>query len=350
MTAPLKIATAGTGYFSRFHYNGWQRMAQAGDVAHAALCNRTEETGREFAGRYDISEVYTDFATMLDETKPDLVDIITPPVTHSQYVRAAVERGVAVICQKPFTPGYSEAAELVEFISAKQGRVFIHEDFRFQPWYGTIKSMLDDGAVGEPYQMTFWLRPGDGQGPDAYLSRQPYFRQMPRFLVHETAIHLVDTFRYLFGEVTSVYADLARRNPVIQGEDSGHILFEFSNGRRGVFDGNRLSDHPADNRRLTMGELRLEGSDGTLTLDGYGVIRHRAFGSNDWRTVDYQWDDIDYGGDCVYRTNKHIVDHIRMGTPVSNMAADYLINLRIEAAIYQSAESARKIDLAGFSP
>ena len=30
---------------------------------------------------------------------------------------------------------------------------------------------------------------GDGQGPRAYLDRQPYFQQMPRFLIHETAIH-----------------------------------------------------------------------------------------------------------------------------------------------------------------
>ena len=35
--------------------------------------------------------------------------------------------------------------------------------------------------------------PGDGQGPDAYLARQPYFQAMERFLVHETAIHLIDT-------------------------------------------------------------------------------------------------------------------------------------------------------------
>ena len=36
----------------------------------------------------------------------------------------------------------------------------------------------------------------------AYLERQPYFQTMPRFLVHETAIHLVDVFRFLLGEIS----------------------------------------------------------------------------------------------------------------------------------------------------
>ena len=350
MTEPLRVATVGTGYFSQFHYNGWRRMAAEGVVDLVGVCNRTVENAQAFAERYGIAAVYSDFAQMLDACKPDLVDIITPPVTHGEYVRAAIARGAAVICQKPFTPDYRQAADLVADIDAAGGRVFIHEDFRFQPWYGTIKTLVDDGAVGDPYQVTFWLRPGDGQGPEAYLNRQPYFQQMPRFLIHETAIHLIDTFRYLFGAVDSVYADLVRLNPVIAGEDAGLILFDFANGRRGVFDGNRLADHPADNRRLTMGELRLEGSGGTLTLDGDGTIRRRSFGANDWQAVAYDWSDTDYGGDCVYRTNRHVVDHLRDGTPAVNTAREYLTNLRIEAAVYASAESARKIDLSGFSP
>ena len=177
------------------------------------------------------------------------------------------------------------------------------------------------------------------------MGRQPYFQKMPRFLVHETAIHLIDTFRFLFGDVTSVYAQLARLNPVIAGEDAGLILFNFANGRRGVFDGNRLVDHAADNRRLTMGEMRIEGSAGVLTLDGYGTLRLRRFETNEPETVPYEWNDIDYAGDCVYLTNKHVVDHLLTGSPVMNAAAEYLTNLRIEAAVYQSSDTGTRIEL-----
>lgn len=345
MKEPLRVAIAGAGYFARFHHEAWRRMAEAGSVDVVGVCDKVRDRAEACAQGLVATAAHVDFEAMLDDTRPDLVDIVTPPPTHASFVRAAVRRGAAVICQKPFTPCLADAERLVADIGAAGGRVYVHENFRFQPWYRVLKSLLTDGVVGEPYQVSFRLRPGDGQGPDAYLERQPYFQSMPRFLVHETAIHLIDTFRFLFGEVTAVYARLDRLNPAIAGEDAGIVLFDFARGARGVFDGNRLSDHPAENRRLTMGEMCIEGAKGTLTLDGYGTIRHRRFGCNDWEVVEYEWQDTGYAGDCVYLTSRHVVEHLVTGTPVSNEAAAYLANLRIEEAVYRSAERGAKIDI-----
>ena len=46
------------------------------------------------------------------------------------------------------------------------------------------------------------------------------------------------------------------------------------------YTGNRLADHKAENRRLTMGEMMIEGSDGTLRLDGDGALWLRSHGKN----------------------------------------------------------------------
>jgi len=56
-------------------------------------------------------------------------------------------------------------------------------------------------------------------------------------LVHETAIHFIDTFRFLLGEVSGVTARLRRMNPHIVGEDAGIIMFEFAAGQTGLFGG-----------------------------------------------------------------------------------------------------------------
>ncbi len=345
MTGRLRVATVGTGYFSQFHYNAWQRLAGAGEIELVGICGLDRPAVETLARRFGTAAAHDEFTAMLDTVDADLVDIITPPETHAEFVRAALERGHAAICQKPFTPDLATARALVAEIERRAGRVFVHENFRFQPWYPKLKSLLDAGAIGTPYQVSFRLRPGDGQGPDAYLDRQPYFQTMPRFLIHETAIHLIDTFRFLFGEITSLQAQLGRLNPVIAGEDAGLVLFEFEAGRRGLFDGNRLADHAAENRRLTMGEMLLEGSAGTLALDGDGRIRRRSHGSNDWEEIDFEWQDLDFGGDCVYLTIRHIVEHLRDGSLVMNAAADYLVNLEIEDAIYRSAEAGRRIEL-----
>ena len=340
MTDRIRVATVGAGYFSQFQYEAWTRMPDAEVVA---VCNRTRENGQEIASAYGIPEVFTDFAEMLDKTAPDLVDIITPPVTHLDYIREAATRRVAMICQKPFCATLAEAEQACAAAAATGTALIIHENFRFQPWYAEAKRRLDAGDLGEPYEVTFRLRPGDGQGPEAYLDRQPYFQQMERFLVHETAIHLIDTFRYLMGEVDEVYARLRRLNPVIAGEDAGLILFDFAAGTRGVFDGNRLVDHAADNRRLTMGEMLLEGSDGVLRLDGDGRLFLRRRGVNDEAEVLYDWENRGFGGDCVYRLQRHAVDHLLGRGPVMNTGAEYLRNLRIEEAVYESDRTGTRI-------
>lgn len=334
-----RLCIAGTGFFSQFHYEAWSRL----DVEVVGICSLDREAAERIAADFTAAAVFEDFRQMLEVEKPGLVDIVTPPPTHLEFVTACVEKGIPAICQKPFCGGI-EGAEKAAKLAADAGvPVIVHENFRFQPWFEETARVLKDGTLGDIYQGTFRLRPGDGQGPDAYLARQPYFQQMPRLLVHETLVHLIDVFRYLFGEVAEVSADLRKLNPVIAGEDAGIIILTFENGRRTVIDGNRLADHAAKNRRLVMGEMLVEGSAGVLRLDGDAHLYRRAFGSNDEEPVAYEWHDNGYAGDCVYRLNRHVLECLDRGETPMNTAADYLANLRIVEAVYRSAAEGRRV-------
>lgn len=333
MSQPVRVATVGTGYFAQFHHEAWARMD---DVELAAVVSLDAQAARETADTYGAPVASTDTRDMLDGVRPDLLDIIAPPPAHLDLIRLAARMGIDVICQKPFCGGLEDARKAVSIAQDAGIKLVVHENFRFQPWHRELKRLLDDEEIGDPYQVTFRLRPGDGQGEDAYLDRQPYFQTMERFLVHETAIHLVDVFRYLFGDVTRVFASLAKLNPVIAGEDAGLILFDFESGPRGLFDGNRLADHIARNRRLTMGDMWIEGSDGTLRLDGEGRLFVRNHGSNDEVEFTYAWKEQGFAGDCVYALQRHVIDHLTTGSALMNTGADYLANLEIEEAIYAS--------------
>ena len=341
-TAPLRVATVGTGYFSQFHYEAWSRIEEARLVA---LCSLDPEQANAVAGRYGVPAVHQDLTTMLDEARPDLLDIITPPETHKAMVAAAAARGIPVICQKPLAPTLAEADAIVDLAEAADILLVVHENFRFMPWFRQARRVIEEGRLGEPHSVHFRMRPGDGQGPRAYLDRQPYFQIMERFLIHETGIHFIDSFRYLLGEMTSVYAQLRRINPAIAGEDAGYAVFTFESGATGLLDGNRLNDHRADNCRLTMGEMHLEGSGGVLRLDGFGGLWWKPHGEAEVRE-DYAWESRGFGGDCVYRLQHHVVEHLLRGSPLVNTGRDYLTNLRIEEAIYDSNRTGRRIDLA----
>jgi len=343
LTKRLRVAVTGTGYFSQFHFDAWSRCPE---VDLVGVCSLDAEAAVEIGAKYEMP-VFDDAAAMLDAVKPDLFDIITPPPTHLAMIGEAADRGIDAVCQKPFCGSLEFAREAAARIEKSNISVAAHENFRFQPWYAAIASELQAACLGRLYQATFRLRPGDGQGADAYMERQPYFQKMDRFLVHETAVHYIDVFRSLFGEAKSVFADLRRLNPQIAGEDSGVIMLDFEDGLRGVIDGNRLSDHKAANRRLTMGEMLIEGEKGVLSLDGDANIRFRAHGSDEEVTIDYDWTDHGLGGDCVYRFTRHVVDHHCHGAPLQNSAADYLTNLEIEEAAYASDAEGRRIRLRG---
>ena len=336
----IRVAVIGAGYFGQFHYDAWKRMDGCELVAACAL-----EGAEEAAAEHGIPGAFNNIDDMLRTAKPDLVDITTPPSTHLDLIRKCADQAKWIICQKPFCGDRAGAEAAVEFAQERRIRLAVHENFRFQPWYREINSLLKRGVIGQVYQAVFRLRPGDGQGPDAYLARQPYFQTMPRFLVHETGIHWIDTFRYLLGEVTLVNADLRRLNPAIAGEDAGIIQLAFDNGVRAVLDANRLSDHAARNRRLTMGEMEIEGSTGSIRLDGDGTIRVRAHGDNGWETNAYDWNDHQFGGDCVYLTNKAILNAFQSGQPAETEAEAYLRNIHLEEAAYQSHAERRWIDV-----
>ncbi len=345
--AGLRILGVGAGYFSQFQYQGWRNIADANCVA---IVNRNEAKARTLAAHYDIPAVYGDLDTALDAVKPDLVDLITPPETHRAFVAMTTAHGIPTICQKPFGTSYADALAITELAERARVPLIIHENFRWQPWCREARRLIDAGTLGTLHAVAFRLRPGDGQGPHAYLDRQPYFQQMPRFLVRETAIHLIDTFRFLMGEVTAVTACLRRINPVIVGEDAGYIVFEYASGATGLFDGNRLNDHVAGNPRRTMGEAWIEGSAGVLRLDGDAGLWWKPHQRPEVAHPYDRGPDDTFGGGACEWMQRHVVAHFLVGTPLENTARDYLANLRVQEAVYRSATEGRRVALDPFDP
>ena len=344
MKPKLKGVCIGAGYFSHFQYEAWSRIPE---VEIAAFSNRDAERAAEIQQKFGITRCYADWREMLDAEKPDFLDIITPPPTHAEICAEAAKRGIHIICQKPLAPTLNEAREIVANASAGGVRLMVHENFRFQPWHRELKRQLDAGAIGEVFSLSFRSRMGDGWGPDAYLPRQPYFRDYPRLLVYETGLHFIDTFRYLAGDITRVTAWLRKLNPVIQGEDCGLLVFEFANGAVGQWDANRYNEPacPLPEARYTFGEFLIEGSTGSLRLHLDGRITLKPLG-RDETEIQYTHERRGFAGDCVFATQRHFIDRLRDGQPFETSGEDYLITTAIQEAAYESALTKQPVNTA----
>lgn len=338
--ARLKVAGVGAGYFSRFHYDAWSRID---DVELVGICDldraKAQALCDEFGGR-----VYDDIDAMIDAEAPDLVDLITPPPTHLDLCRRIAGRGVNLICQKPLAPSFVEARALVESVSKAGVRFAVHENWRFQPWYREIKRLLDGGAIGSLHSIYFRSRMGDGWGDDAYLNRQPYFRDYPRLLVYENGVHFIDTFRYLVGEVSEVYARMRKLNPVIQGEDRCTVIFAFENGAEALWDANRYNESNQPNPRYTFGECLVEGDGGSIRLYSDGTLTVQKLGEPE-APHDYAHQDRGFAGDCAFFFCRHAVEALLSGAPFETGGEDYLKTLAVQEAIYRSADENRVVTL-----
>lgn len=341
MQAKLKGVAIGAGYFSQFQYEAWKRIPE---VEITALCNSNEGRAKNIMNAYGVKNHYTDYKEMILQEKPDFVDIITPPETHFEMCKFAADHGVHIICQKPLAPTFKESKRIVDYVATKGVRFVVHENFRFQPWHREIKKVIDNDDLGTLFNLNFRSRMGDGWADDAYMSRQPYFRDYKKLLIYETGVHFIDTFRYHAGEVKSTYTILKKLNPVIKGEDSGLMILNFENDATAVWDANRFNENNFKKSRYTFGEYLVEGSKGSLRLYADGKMTIQKLGASEKEHA-YKHNDIGFAGDCCYIFQRDFIDKMISGETFETNGESYLKTLLVQEAVYKSAKTNKPVFL-----
>ena len=325
---PLRGTMIGAGYFAAFQAEAWNRLPSAEIVA---VADAAPGKAAGFASRFNIPRAYQNADEMLDVEKPHFVDIVTRPEAHLPLTKLAAARGIHVICQKPMAPSMADCVAMCEACERAGVRLLVHENWRWQPWYRELKRLLADGVIGKPFQFSFFWRTGDGRGPDAYPA-QPYFRQMPRLMIYESLVHILDTFRFLGGEMQVQSCQTARLNPAIVGEDYALIVTRFQSGAVGLIDANRFTGPvPAP---VAMGTCIVEGTDGVLRVSPTGEMFLTRAGGTEER---FPFTPLSegYKGDSVYATQAHLFDALQSGVPAESEGRDYLRTVALVEACYE---------------
>src|SRR5262249_36609915 len=99
--------------------------------------------------KYTGVETYSDYDAMLRELDLDAVLIATPSKTHAGMARAALDRGLHVFCEKPFTLNVQDAAELTGLAREKGVVTQVGYHNRFVGAFAEVKRLLDAGAIGK---------------------------------------------------------------------------------------------------------------------------------------------------------------------------------------------------------
>lgn len=99
--------------------------------------------------KYTGVATFGDLAKMLDETRPDALVVATPSRLHEPMVRAAIDRGIHVFCEKPFTLSSTEGASLAEDAAAKGLITQVGYHNRFVGTFAEVKRLLEREVIGD---------------------------------------------------------------------------------------------------------------------------------------------------------------------------------------------------------
>lgn len=328
MRSILRGGIIGCGFFAGRHIEGWRRIPEVEIVAAAdPRLDRAEQFARNG---------YRSADEMFDREPLDFVDIVTRVETHLPLVRLAVERKIPIICQKPIATGWLTALEIVDTAESAGVPLMIHENWRWQAWYRAAHEMIVRGDIGRPIGYGFRTRTRDGVG-DAPYARQPYFRQLRRLLIDETLVHHMDTARFLFGEINSVYAQASRRNPNVVAEDQAILLLTHEDAVHGWIDGHRFLDPVPDGP--AMGDALFDGERGTISILATGdVYLNSALAWKNEVTAGYR-------GDSVRATQAHFIECLANGAAFESGGRTYLRTFAAVEAAYRSVADARCVSL-----
>lgn len=331
----FRIGVVGAGAWSHNQLEAWSRVREARVVA---LCDRDAARRIAAVERFEVPLAFQDAAAMLDEAELDALDICARPSSHAELVRLAAERGLPVLCQKPFCTSLEEAEAVVEHCREAGVRLMINENYRWQPWYRKAKEVLASGIIGEPFFAL--LQERSRLSLPKFDHPQRYLAEMPRLIVYEVGVHYLDVMRFLFGEPETIYARLQRVSPHVQGEDVEAIVLGYPRLTAAItssfasvpvpFGGAEVADP------LQPPRFEIDGELGTLAVRGESLDVYSDAGRWSYEIAD-GWSES-FAGPL-----RHFVECLRTGEGFETSGVDTLKTLGLVYAAYQSAEAGQVV-------
>lgn len=330
----------GAGAWSELQLNAWAGVENAEIVA---LCDRHPERREPVVSRFNIPQSFDNFESMLNEADLDFVDICTRPYSHARLTILAADRGLPVLCQKPFCTSMEQAKAVVELCDKAGVRLMINENWRWQAWHRKAKELLDSGALGRPFlaSISWRLR----MTLPAFDHSQGYLAKMPRLIAYEMGVHYLDTCRYLFGEPDSVFARLHHVSPYTEGEDVQVLsvgykdmtcVIDTSWASVEVPGVDMLEENPDT---WSPSRFKIDGTEGTLILQVDRSLQLVA------ETGRRQWQ---FPSETIHRSlvaaQQHFIDCLESGAEFETSGSETLKTMALVYACYRSAEESRPVD------
>ena len=213
-----KIGVIGLGCISqKTHLPLWASMKDKVEVT--AICDVDQKKLLQASNTFGIHKTYQNPIEMLESESLDLVDVCTPPLSHTSLCLAALNAGVNCMVEKPPTVTLKDFKALRQSASSKGAHLFVIHNYSYVPVIRKARELLCKGEIGEIFQVNVQL--SATMDPE-YKNPQFWAHNLPGGLFGETAPHpcyLLSEF--LPGDIIEVKSQTLRRSnyPFLAGDE-----------------------------------------------------------------------------------------------------------------------------------
>ena len=249
-----RFALLGAGFIGSVHA---RNLAENPQVEFVSVYDAAADRAAAIAGQYGAKA-----AASVDEAIDgvDAVFIASSTNTHAANLKAAVDAGVAALCEKPIDLSLERAREVVEY--AKGAKVMVNFNRRFDPDHAELKRIVDAGGVGKVELVQLTSR-GPEVPPLEYV-------KVSGGQMRDQTVHFFDLARWIAGadpvEVFAAGSALADpRLADYDDVDTSVCVLKMPDGALVQIDNNRRTGYGYDERIEALGSTGLVES-----------MRHRA--------------------------------------------------------------------------
>ena len=260
--SPRTVGIIGLG-FGRAHIPAFQ--AHGCEVV--AVCQRDQTAARAVAKRYGVPRVFERWEQMLEQARPDIVVIATPPVLHQEIALEAFGVGCHVLCEKPLAMNASECRAMIEAATRGKRVGMTGFNWRYPAAMQRFHAMVEAGALGRLFHVNLrWMgsRWADEAAPATWRMDRA---QAGHGAMGDMGVHAIDIVRWHFGEFAAVSAQagIAYPSKTVPGvgkatdaEDYCDVTARLASGALVAFTISRAA------RAMNQQTIEAYGSEGAL--------------------------------------------------------------------------------------
>lgn len=223
----LKVAILGCGKIADAHASQIQRIKGCEMVG---VCDQEPLMARQLYERFPVKRYFSNLDDLLNDAKPDVIHITTPPASHFDIAKVCLERGCHVYVEKPLTLNTEHTEILIALANEKRLKLTVGHDDQFSHVARRMRDLVMSGYLGGPpvhMESYFCYELGQTYARALFGDQQHWVRRLPGKLLHNIISHgIARIAEFLPGDSPEVRA-YGFVSPLLRGVGETEIIDEL---------------------------------------------------------------------------------------------------------------------------